>query len=143
MKVELKLSAEIKEPYAVIYSDELTDQLQNTISYLQNQEQIITAFEEENIVIINPQEIDMIVSTGRTVTLYCGEKEYLSRKCLYEFEEMLRNNFMRISKTTIINLNKLKHVEPSFNGMLVVLKSGHKDYISRKYLPIFKKYLGL
>lgn len=143
MKVELKLSAEIKEPYAVIYAGELTEDLQNTVSYLQNQEQIITALEEENIVIIKPQEIDMVVSKGRTVALYCGEKEYCSRKCLYEFEEMLGNGFMRISKTTLINLSRLKHVEPSFNGMLVVLKSGHKDYISRKYLPLFKKYIGL
>ena len=132
MKVELKLSAEIKEPYAVIYAGELSDQLQNTISYLQNQEQIITVFEEENIVIIKTQEIDMIVSTGRSVILYCGKKEYVSRKCIYEFEKMLGSRFMRISKTTLINLEQLGHVEPSFNGMLVVLKSGHKDYISRK-----------
>lgn len=143
MKVELKLSAEIKEPYAVIYAGELSEELQGTISYLQNQEQIITVFEDENIVIIKPQEIDMVVSKGRTVSVYCGEKEYVSRKCLYEFEEMLGSRFMRISKTTLINLEQLGHVEPSFNGMLVVLKSGHKDYISRKYLPIFKKYIGL
>ena len=143
LKVELKLSAEIKEPYAVIYADKLTEDLQSAISYLQNQEQIITASEEENIVIIKPREIDMIVSTGRSVILYCGKKEYISRKCLYEFEEMLGNRFMRISKTTLINLEQLGHVEPSFNGMMVVLKSGQKDYISRKYLPIFKKYLGL
>ena len=31
-----------------------------------------------------------------------------------------------------------------FGGiMLLVLKNGCKDYISRKYLPAFKKYLGI
>ncbi|MBQ8168840.1 hypothetical protein IJZ97_05425 [bacterium] len=27
--------------------------------------------------------------------------------------------------------------------MLILLKNGNKDYISRKYLPKFKNYLGL
>ena len=85
----------------------------------------------------------MIVSKSRSVDVFCKEKQSVSKKCLYEFEGILRHDFMRISKTTIINLKQIDRVEPSFNGMLIVLKNGKKDYISRKYLPEFKKYLGL
>ncbi len=51
---------------------------------------------------------------------------------------------MKISKSTIINLNQVNSVKPSFNGMIsLLLKNSCKDYISRKYIPSFKKYLGL
>ena len=59
-------------------------------------------------------------------------------------EKLLGSGFMRISKSTLINLKQINSVEPSFHGtMLVILKNGNKDYISRKYLPAFKKYLGI
>ena len=51
---------------------------------------------------------------------------------------------MRISKGTLANLSCIDHVEPTLGGlMLLVLKNGCKECISRKYLPAFKKYLGL
>lgn len=143
MHIEIDISAEIKEPYAVIHTNEITPQINKLISYVQNMDHVIAVYEEDNIVILKPEEIYMIVSAGRSVTIYCEGQEYLSRKCLYEFEDMLKSTFIRISKTTLVNLHQIRRVEPSFNGMLVVMKNGQKDYISRKYLPEFKKYLGL
>ena len=53
-------------------------------------------------------------------------------------------DFMKISKTALINLKYIEGVEASFGGsMLLILKNGCKDYVSRKYLPDLKKYLGL
>ena len=143
MHIEIDISAEIKEPYAVIHTNAMTPQINKLISYVQNMDHVIAVYEEDNIVILKPEEIYMIVSAGRSVTIYCEKQEYLSRKCLYEFEDMLKSSFIRISKTTLVNLHQIRRVEPSFNGMLVVMKNGQKDYISRKYLPEFKKYLGL
>lgn len=146
LKIEMHISSDITEPYAVIHACEITPQIQKLASYIQNMEVSaagIAVYDEDNIVILNPEEIYMIVSKGRSVNVYCKDKAYLSKKCLYEFENILRNSFIRISKTTLINLQQIKRVEPSFNGMLAVMKNGQKDYISRKYLPDFKKYLGL
>lgn len=57
---------------------------------------------------------------------------------------MLGVSFMRISKSVLINLQYLECVEPTLGGlMMVTLKNGCKECISRKYLPAFKKYLGL
>ena len=143
MKVEMNLSETITEPYVTIHTNEMTDSIQKLLSYIQNMEKVIAVYEEDSIVILKPDDISMIVSQGRGVTICCTDKEYLSRKCLYEFEDILRNSFMRISKTTLINLSMIRRVEPSFSGMMVILKNGQKDFISRKYLPEFKKYLGL
>ena len=42
LKVELKISKEVKEPYAVIYSDSLTDEITSAVMYLENTGKIIT-----------------------------------------------------------------------------------------------------
>jgi len=143
VRVEIKLSADIKEPYAVIYTNEITEEISKINSCLKNSEQVITAYEEDSIVILKRENIYMLRANERKVSIFGSSKEYTSKKCLYEFEELLTKDFMRISKATIINLSHIKRVEPSFNGMLVVMENGCKDYISRKYLPEFKKYLGL
>lgn len=147
MKIEMNVSSDITEPYVVIHTGEITPQIQKLAAYIQNMgtaaSAAIAVYDEDNIVIVSPEEIYMIVSQGRYVNVYCKDNEYLSKKCLYEFENILQNNFIRISKTTLVNLQQIKRVEPSFNGMLVVLKNGRKDYISRKYLPKFKKSLGI
>lgn len=66
------------------------------------------------------------------------------KKALYQVEESLNGDFVRISKTTIVNLKKIKRVAPSLKGMMFIeLKNGLKDNISRKYLPDFKQALDL
>lgn len=59
-------------------------------------------------------------------------------------EETLSGDFVRISKTTIVNIKKIERVAPSLRGMMFIeLKNGLKDNISRKYLPDFKNALDL
>ena len=59
-------------------------------------------------------------------------------------EAALGSDFLRINKSTLVNLRQLDYVEPTLGGlMLLVLKNGCRDHISRKYLPAFKQYLGL
>lgn len=143
MKIEMILSLDVKEPYVVIHTNEITDEIKKLCDYIQSLKRVIAVYDEENIIVLDPEEVYMIVSKGRSVDVFCKDKQFISKKCLYEFEDMLQRDFMRISKTTIVNLKQIDHVEPSFSGMLVVMKNGKKDYISRKYLPEFKKYLGL
>ena len=144
MKVEIQISPDIKEPYAVIYSNQMTEEVQRVYDKIQSNSNVITAIDNEQIIILQPSEIYMLRIENEQLVIYCQQKKYISNKRLYEMENLLGSKFMRISKSTIINLKKLSSVEPSFNGtMLVVLKNGDKDYISRKYLPAFKKYLGL
>lgn len=144
MKVELKFSSAVKEPYAVIYSDSLTDEVASAVMYLENTGKIITGEDNGKISILQPNEIYMVrVESERTI-IYGRDKKYYSSKRLYQLENQLGKNFMKISKSTIINLGHIKCIEPTFKGMMkLVMKNGCTDYISRKYLPNFKKYLGI
>ena len=145
MKVSVELSSEYNEPYAIIYADKVTDEIQKMIDILSANKTPITALQnEDNIVILQPDEIYMVrVEDGETIIF--GEKQkFRSRKRLYELEQQLGRHFMQISKSTLVNLAYMDSIEAGFNGTLLLkLKNGCKDYVSRTYLPKFKKYLGL
>lgn len=145
MKVSIDISAEYKEPFAVIHTDKVTPEIQRVIDVLGTSDTPVTAFQnEEDIVVLQPKDIYMIrVEDGDTM-IYGAKQQYRSRKRLYELAEQLGKQFMQISKTTLINLSYMDSIEPGFSGTLLLkLKNGSKDYVSRKYLPEFKKYLGL
>ena len=145
MKVSIDISAEYKEPFAVIHTDKVSPEIQRVIDVLGSSETPITALQnEEDIVVLQPKDIFMVrVEDGDTI-IYGAKNQYRSRKRLYELAEQLGNQFMQISKTTLINLSYMDSIEPGFSGTLLLkIKNGSKDYVSRKYLPEFKKYLGL
>ena len=80
----------------------------------------------------------------KQVNVYTQNNSYVIKKALYQVEDSLNGDFVRISKTTIVNLKKIKRVAPSLRGMMFIeLKNGLKDNISRKYLPDFKQALDL
>lgn len=145
MKVSIDISAEYKEPYAVIHTDKVTDEIQRAVDILGSSDTPVTALlNEEDIVVLKPEDIYMVRVENGDTTIYGNKQKYRSRRRLYELSDQLGKKFMQISKTTLVNLSYLDSIEPGFSGTLLLkLKNGNKDYVSRKYLPEFKRYLGL
>ena len=131
MKVNLFVSRDIEEPYADIHTNELTDNITKAISILESDDS------SEMLAVKKGSE-------DKQVKVHTENKEYQIKKALYQVEENLTSDFVRISKTTIVNLKKVERVAPSLKGMMFIqLKNGLKDNISRKYLPDFKQALDL
>ena len=146
MKVNLFVSRDIEEPYADIHTSELTDNVAKAISILENDESpdMVAVKRGSDIALLQPDEIFMFRVEDKQVKVYTENNDYLIKKPLYQVEETLSSDFVRISKTTIVNLKKINRVAPSLKGMMFIeLKNGLKDNISRKYLPEFKKALDL
>lgn len=76
---------------------------------------------------------------------YCKEAVYESKQKLYELEESLANSDMlRISKSVMLNLSKIKSLSPALNGRFeAILDNGERVIISRQYVAGLKKRLGL
>ncbi len=145
MRVSIDISGEYREPYAVIHTDRVTDEIRRIMDVFSSNDTPITAFQnEEDIVVLHPEDIYMVrVEDGDTI-IYGQKNRYRSRKRLYAVEQQLGSQFMQISKSTLVNMAYMDCIEPGFSGTLLLkLKNGCKDYVSRKYLPGFKKYLGL
>lgn len=145
MKVNVEISPEYPKPFAVIYTSTVTDEIRNMLDYFSTGNSPVTAFRnEEDTIILQPSDIYMIRIEGGDTIIYSRNQKYRSRKRLYELKEQVGKQFMQISKSTLINLSYMDSVEAGFSGTLLLkMKNGCKDYVSRKYLPEFKKYLGL
>ncbi len=145
MKVNVDISSQYKEPYAVIYTNEVTEEIKRMIDIIGSKDNPLTALQSNgDMVILQPGEIYMVrVENGETI-IYTEKMNYRSRKRLYEVGQQLGKQFMQISKTTLVNLSYMDSIESGFSGTLLLkLKNGCKDYVSRRYLSEFKKYLGL
>ncbi|RKM55848.1 LytTR family transcriptional regulator [Butyrivibrio sp. X503] len=144
MKVNVIISPEVHEAYAEIHTDKMTEDISRIVDMLSTEAVPVTARAGEELVVLKPEDIFMVrVENGDTV-IYGEKRSFRSPKRLYELASQLGNKFMQISKSTLINLSYMDSIEPGFSGTLLLkLKNGSKDYVSRKYLPEFKKYLGL
>lgn len=146
MKVKIELSEEYQPPYAVIYTNCVTDEVRKAVAYLGAGagDTPLIVQEEERLMVLRPEEIYMIRVEEGNCMLYTKQKQYPSRRRLYELTAQLGADFMQISKQTVVRLACIQSVEAGFSGTLFVkLKNGLSDYVSRKYLPDFKQYLGL
>ena len=146
MKVNLFVSRDIEEPYADIHTNELTDNITKAMSILESDESndMLAVKKGSDIALLQFSEVYMFRVENKQVKVYTQSSEYLVKKPLYQLEESLGSDFVRISKTTIVNLKKVERVAPSLKGMMFIqLKNGLKDNISRKYLPDFKQALDL
>ena len=146
MKVNLFVSRDIEEPYADIHTDELTDNISKAINILESEDsaKLLAVKNGSDIALLELEDVFMFRVEEKQVKVCTENKDYVIKKALYQVEETLTEDFVRISKTTIVNLKKIQRVAPSLKGMMFIeLKNGLKDNISRKYLPDFKNALDL
>ncbi len=80
-------------------------------------------------------EIDWIESAGNYVKLHVGSESHLLRETMTEMERKLEpNKFVRIHRTTIVNVDRIRELQPWFNGdYIVLLHNGAKLTASRGY----------
>ena len=146
MKVNLFVSKDVEEPYAEIHTNELNENITKAMSILENDEsnELLAVKKDSDIALLEYDDIFMFRVENKQVNVFNKDYDYIIKKPLYQIEENLNSDFVRISKTTIVNLKKIKRVAPSLRGMMFIeLKNGLKDNISRKYLPNFKQALDL
>jgi len=148
MRVEIKIDTDIGESVAIIHTPKITPELTMWIEMLERidgKSSVLFAKNDNKLFVIDPAQVDIIRTEGSDIKLYNREaKGYIVTKTLGEIHEQLGFNFVRISKSTIVNINRVDHLSPSFNRtMYIVMKNGVSDYISRNYLGDFKKRMGL
>jgi len=89
-------------------------------------------------------EVDWIEAAGVYVTLHTGGKEILYRSALADLAERLDPaRFIRVHRSTIVNLESVLQLEPISHGEFdVLLKGGARTRISRSYRAQLEERLG-
>ena len=144
MQVKIEVSPEYTPPRAVIYTDRITPEIQRALDILQAKDTPVLAERDGRTFLLAKQEVYMIRVVGGETKLYTKKEEFRTRKRLYEVLDQLGSGFMQISKSCVVNLSYVQSAEASFGGSLLLkMRNGLSDYVSRKYLPDLKNYLGL
>lgn len=150
MKIKVEIVEEMDESCCILQVPYLNEQVDKIVDYIKKLNTLHTEFiigydlEREKTIILKPEDIFMINVEDKKSYIYVSNNKYLSKKRLCELENLLGDSFLRISKRTLVNINALDNIEASFGGIfLLTLKNGCKEYISKKYLPEFKRYLGI
>ena len=80
----------------------------------------------ERILFLKPDEIDHVEAAGNYVVLHAGKERHILRETMAAMEARLSpSGFMRVSRSTILNLARVREVQPSAAGHFsVLLRSG-------------------
>ena len=151
MKVEIKVDETIEETYAVIYAKGLTPDVLETVQKLkditatQALPAVLNGKKADKQYVIEPRLVDIIRTEGGVVMCYNYKGEgFVLSKSLNDLVNELGKEFIRASKSSIVNIKRIDHLSASFNGtMYVMMKCGVDDYITKKYMKDFKARLGL
>ena len=145
MKVKIQVDPAISEEYAEFHVREITAEVSRFAEIIEKSNSVLTGTDEfERTVIINPDDIVAVHAEKKWCRIFSETADYSCRKRLYELEQDLGPEFMRISKSILVCIRKIDSVEAVFNGMLLLhMKNGSKEYVSRTYLPNLKSYLGI
>jgi two-component system LytT family response regulator len=84
---------------------------------------------------LRTDEIDWIEAAGNYVRLHLGEESHLFRETMNRMESRLDSRrFVRIHRSRIVNTERVKELQPWFNGEhVVVLQNGTRLTLSRGY----------
>ena len=146
MQVEIKIDSTCKEPKIIIYTDKVTDEINNLVSKMtERSPKVLSGFRGDTLEILEQSDILRLYAAAGKVYATTDNGEYTLRLRLYELEERLnKDRFVRISNSEIINLRKVKNFDLSFTGTIcVTLSDGATTYVSRRYVKRIKQVLGI
>ena len=105
----------------------------------------LTAKRDRETVFVELSEVLYFESVDNRTFLYTSDEVMEIKHRLYELEVMLPpEDFFRISKAQIVNINRVKTLAPGFNRTLfATMTNGEQVYISRKYAVDLRSALSI
>lgn len=144
MKTRIELISEDQPEEIVVRCHSITDEIQNMISFIENDKKII-GYKRGTAYPLKMSDIYYFEIVDQKAFIYCDQDIYESKMKLYEFErETEGTSFFRASKSLIINADKIDSIKPSLSGRFeVILLNKEKLIASRQYVRVLKHMIGL
>lgn len=105
----------------------------------------IAGYLEDEIKVLSVEEIEcFFVEDEKTFACYKDGKRYVVKKRLYELENILPSDFIRINKSAIANKTRIARFKVALSGAVdAVFESGYSDYVSRRCFAELRRRFGL
>ncbi|HKM34513.1 MAG TPA: LytTR family DNA-binding domain-containing protein [Lachnospiraceae bacterium] len=143
MEIKVKKIGMEERELVEIYCHEVNDQVKEIVSFVKSRKGQLSGNMDGKQYEIPITDVYYIEAVDNKVFIYCTRQVYETRQKLYELEEVLvKKHFLRVSKSILLNLMKVRALKPALNGRFTaILPNNEEIIISRKYVQEFKKTL--
>lgn len=144
--MDIQIIEHIKETLSVVIQcKKIDDQVIKLKSHIELFDNKLYAQKGGAQFLVNSSDVLYFESVDNHTFLYTQEDVMEIKQRLYELEETLSDkDFIRISKSLIVNINKIRSLKPELNRtILLTMCNGELLYISRKYVPLVRKLLSI
>lgn len=143
MKIKIEIDENLTEEEIVIRGSALTEEMtavQRAVADVLARKQTLTFYKNETEYYIPLNEILFFETEDGGISAHTSADVYTVKYKLYELEQVLPRNFIRVSKSTILNASKVYSVERNLTASSIVQFAGsHKQvYVSRYYYKSLK-----
>ena len=97
------------------------------------------------ITFVRVDDVDWIEAQGDYICLHTQGKKHLIREKISDMETQLSpENFLRIHRSTMVNVTRIREMQPMFHGeYAVVLQDGTRLTMSRSFRDrVFERLTG-
>lgn len=145
MKITVEEGHSLDEMEIVIRCGRMDDQVVRLMELLSLSDARLTGTRAGETHILEAEQVLYIDTADRATFLYTADGVYETPLRLYELEEQLSHReFIRVSKSAIINFDHVRALRPDFGGRLRLTMSNGEIVVSnRQYVPAIKAKLGM
>jgi two-component system, LytTR family, response regulator len=99
---------------------------------------------EGRVLLLKTEDVDWVEAADNYVLLHCGTDNHMLRETMTSIESRLpAGKFVRINRSTIVNTDRIKELQPLFHGeYVIILRNGTKLTLSRGYREKLDQLLG-
>jgi two-component system LytT family response regulator len=96
------------------------------------------------VLLVRTEDIDWVEAADNYVNLHVGKESHLLRETMNALEDRLPSErFLRISRSTMVNLDRIRELQPMFHGeYAVILQDGTRLTLSRGHREKLSRLLG-
>ena len=144
--MDIQIVEHLKEALQVVIKcRRIDDEIMRLKCHIELFDRKIQAKKDNEWHFINSSDVLYFESVDNRTFLYTEDDVMEVKRRLYELEMVLSDkDFIRISKSQIVNINKIRSLKPELNRtILATMCNGEQLYISRKYVQAVRNILSL
>lgn len=143
MKIKIDIDEQLEDEEIVIHCNSLTDEItkiQKAIAEVTSEKQRFIFYKGDTEYYLGLEEILFFETEGNSISAHTVDDIYKVKYRLYELEQFLPKSFVRVSKSTILNIYKVHAINRNLTASSTVqFQNTHKQvYVSRYYYKPLK-----